>query len=79
MARVKPDRFSAVPGPKNRMRKIFIDCLRNGRGASTAAPFSVRAAGLAVSMPVLWVELAGGDQFSMAAAINREQARRHRP
>ncbi|MFC0402981.1 DNA ligase D [Paraburkholderia rhizosphaerae] len=83
MARVVPDRFSAVLGPKNRVGKIFIDYLRNGRGASTVAPFSVRARpGLAVSMPVSWVELADikrGDQFSMAAAASREQARRGDP
>jgi bifunctional non-homologous end joining protein LigD len=83
MARVVPDRFSAVLGPKNRVRKIFIDYLRNGRGASTVAPFSVRARpGLAVSMPVSWSELADvkrGDQWSMAAAIYRQQASRGDP
>ncbi|MDQ7981904.1 DNA ligase D [Paraburkholderia sp. SARCC-3016] len=79
MARVVPDRFSAVLGPKNRVRKIFIDYLRNGRGASTVAPFSVRARpGLGVSMPVSWVELADvkrGDQWSMGAAIAHQQRR----
>ncbi len=42
MSRVVPERFSAVLGPKNRIGKIFIDYLRNSRGASTVAPFSVR-------------------------------------
>ncbi len=31
MARVVPQRFSAVLGPKNRVGKIFIDYLRNSR------------------------------------------------
>jgi bifunctional non-homologous end joining protein LigD len=77
--RVVPDRFSAVLGPKNRVRKIFIDYLRNGRGASTVAPFSVRARpGPGVSMPVSWVELADvkrGDQWSMGAAIAHQHRR----
>jgi bifunctional non-homologous end joining protein LigD len=49
MARVMPDRFSTVLGPKNRVDKIFIDYLRNGKGASTVAAFSagtVRHGGL---------------------------------
>ncbi|WP_408170209.1 non-homologous end-joining DNA ligase LigD [Paraburkholderia strydomiana] len=42
-ARRVPQRFSAVLGPKNRVGKIFIDYLRNRRGASTVAAFSLRA------------------------------------
>ncbi|MGF6872891.1 hypothetical protein [Paraburkholderia sp. MM5477-R1] len=39
-------------------RDSFPDYLRNSRGASTVAPFSVRApSGMAVSMPVSWEEL----------------------
>lgn len=77
MARVVPERFSAVLGPKNRVRKIFIDYLRNRRGASTVAPFSVRARpGLAVSMPVSWEELRdirGGDEWTMESALARQK------
>jgi bifunctional non-homologous end joining protein LigD len=77
MARIVPERFSAVLGPRNRVRKIFIDYLRNGRGASTVAPFSVRARpGLGMSMPVSWAELAEvkrSDQWSMAAAIYHQR------
>ncbi|MEN7529555.1 DNA ligase D [Cupriavidus sp. DL-D2] len=59
MARTIPDRFVAKSGPRNRVGKIFIDYLRNGVGATTAAAFSARARpGLGVSIPVSWDELA---------------------
>ena len=53
-----PERFSATSGPKNRVGKIFIDYLRNARGASTVSAYSVRARpGLPVSVPVSRDEL----------------------
>lgn len=53
-----PERFTAVMGPKNRVGKIFIDYLRNTRGASTATAYSVRARpGLPVSVPITREEL----------------------
>lgn len=58
MAQLMPDRFSAVSGPKNRVGKIFIDYLRNSRGASTVCVWSVRAReGLPVSVPISRHEL----------------------
>ena len=58
LARVLPQRFVAVSGPKNRIGKIFVDYLRNGFGATTVAAWSVRARpGLGVSVPVAWDEL----------------------
>jgi bifunctional non-homologous end joining protein LigD len=78
IARVLPDRFSAVLGPKNRVGKIFIDYLRNSRGASTVAPFSVRARpGMAVSMPIAWdelMEVKRGDEWTMHGAIVRQRS-----
>ncbi|MFL1544840.1 DNA ligase D [Pseudomonas sp. O39] len=60
MALQLPERFSATSGPKNRIGKIFIDYLRNARGASTVAAYSVRARpGLPVSVPVSREELKG--------------------
>ncbi|WP_456291110.1 non-homologous end-joining DNA ligase LigD [Paraburkholderia strydomiana] len=73
-----PQRFSAVLGPKNRVGKIFIDYLRNSRGASTVAAFSVRArSGMGVSMPVSWDELkevSPGDEWTMQKAIQRQRS-----
>ncbi|KAB0548957.1 DNA ligase D [Pseudomonas argentinensis] len=59
MASELPDRFSARMGPKNRIGKVYVDYLRNGRGASTVAAYSVRARpGLPVSVPIGREELA---------------------
>lgn len=58
IARQLPERFTATMGPKNRVGKIFIDYLRNSRGASTVTAYSVRARpGLPVSVPVAREEL----------------------
>jgi bifunctional non-homologous end joining protein LigD len=65
-----PERFTATSGPKNRVSKIFIDYLRNTRGASTVAAYSARARpGLPVSVPVSRDELASlksSDQWNIA-------------
>jgi bifunctional non-homologous end joining protein LigD len=72
LARVIPQRFVAKSGPANRVGRIFVDYLRNGQGATTAAAFSVRARpGLGVSMPIAWDGLAdikGGDQWTVCTA-----------
>jgi bifunctional non-homologous end joining protein LigD len=69
MAITLPDRFSVKSGPKNRVGKIFIDYLRNGRGSTTACAWSARTRpGLGISVPVAWGELAGlkaGDQWNI--------------
>ena len=60
VARQLPERFTATMGPKNRVGKIFIDYLRNSRGGSTVAAYSVRARpGLPVSVPIALKELEG--------------------
>jgi bifunctional non-homologous end joining protein LigD len=58
LAATIPQRFVAKSGPTNRVGKIFVDYLRNGFNATTAAAFSARARpGLGVSMPIAWDEL----------------------
>ncbi|MCS0631938.1 DNA ligase D [Telluria mixta] len=58
LAKTIPERFSAKSGAKNRVGLIFIDYLRNGRGATTVAAWSARARpGLGISVPVRWEEL----------------------
>ncbi|WBS05425.1 DNA ligase D [Pseudoduganella sp. SL102] len=75
MSRTLPDRFAFKSGPKNRVGKIFIDYLRNGRGATTAAAWSARARpGMGISVPVAWSELEhlkSGDQWTVATVHTR--------
>jgi bifunctional non-homologous end joining protein LigD len=69
MAKLLPDRFSAVSGPKNRVGRIFIDYLRNGLGATTICAYAVRTReGLPVSVPIFREEVAqlkGGNQWNL--------------
>jgi bifunctional non-homologous end joining protein LigD len=59
MAKLLPDRFSAVSGPKNRVGRIFIDYLRNGLGATTICAYAARTReGLPVSVPIYREEVA---------------------
>jgi DNA ligase D len=77
LATEAPERIVAKMGPKNRVGKIFVDYLRNQRGASTVAAYSVRARpGLAVSVPILREELeqiAGADQWNILNLHERLQ------
>ena len=58
LAATLPKVFVAKSGERNRVGRIFVDYLRNGRGATTVAAFSARArAGLGVSTPLKWAEL----------------------
>ncbi|CAD6543044.1 DNA ligase D [Paraburkholderia metrosideri] len=58
MAKTIPERFSATSGSANRVGKIYVDYLRNGKAQTTAAAFSARARpGMGVSMPVSWEQL----------------------
>jgi len=58
IAKLLPDRFSAVSGPKNRVGRIFIDYLRNGLGATTICAYAARSReGLPVSVPIFREEL----------------------
>ncbi|SBW11190.1 DNA ligase D [uncultured Eubacteriales bacterium] len=53
-----PDRYTSNVRKAKRTDKIFIDWIRNGRGATSVAPYSIRARkGARVSMPIGWDEL----------------------
>jgi bifunctional non-homologous end joining protein LigD len=58
LSAAEPDRFLAVMTKAKRKGKIFIDYLRNGRGATAIMPYAARAReGAPVAAPVSWTEL----------------------
>jgi bifunctional non-homologous end joining protein LigD len=60
LAMAEPDRFVATMSKAKRKGKIFIDWLRNQRGATAVVPYSARArSGAPVAVPIAWSELAG--------------------
>lgn len=83
LAATLPDRFTATMGPKHRKGLIFVDYLRNGRGASTVAAYSARARpGLGVSVPLAWDEVprtTGGAQWTIVNVAARLAALKRDP
>ncbi len=61
VAATAPERFTTNPLKKYRQSRIFIDYVRNTRGATAVAAYSTRARGQApVSVPIRWDELRAG-------------------
>ncbi len=59
MEKEAPDRYVATMSKAKRKGRIFIDWLRNGRGATSVASWSLRArAGAPAAVPLTWAELA---------------------
>jgi bifunctional non-homologous end joining protein LigD len=76
-----PDRFIAKASKAARHGVIFVDWLRNTRGATAVAPWSTRArASAGVSVPISWTQLArltAGDQYTLLSVRTRRP--RHDP
>ena len=75
MALEQPDRYVATMSKAKREGVIFIDWLRNTRGATSVCSWSLRARESAgVAVPLRWDELArvsAADAFPMAKALAR--------
>lgn len=75
LAEREPDRFTASPTKAKRQGRLFIDYLRNERGSTAIAPYSIRSReGAPVATPVTWTELKtvkAANQFTLTQAAKR--------
>ncbi|HEU5481742.1 MAG TPA: DNA ligase D [Sphingomicrobium sp.] len=72
VAEAEPDRFTANIRKAQRKGRIFLDWLRNQRGATAVMPYSARAReGAPVAAPVAWTEL---DDYDSGAAFSIRDA-----
>ena len=83
MASAYPDEFVDTASKAKRAGKIFVDYLRNSRGATSIASYSLRARqGAPVATPLRWEELskiAGGDAFTIHSLPQRLKRLRKDP
>ena len=75
MAAETPGLFTAVSSKAQRKGRIYLDYLRNARGASAVASYSMRAKpGFPVATPIAWDELrklSGGGAFDRLSVVKR--------
>ncbi len=65
LAQAEPNRFTAALSKAKRTGRIFVDYLRNQRGATAVMPYSARAREHApVAVPITWEELRSLDGAS---------------
>ena len=83
MERTFPRRYTSKMAKAGRKGKIFIDYLRNSKGATAVAAYSVRArAGGPVAVPLAWNELEDGvrsDSFNVGNVMERLRGLRSDP
>jgi len=79
MATDTPRKYLEVMTKARRKGRIFVDYLRNGRGATAVATFSTRARkGAAISVPLTWSELETGIRANHFSIDNLRQRLSHR-
>jgi bifunctional non-homologous end joining protein LigD len=71
MARNDPDRYIATMSKAKRRGKVYVDYLRNQRGATAIASYSTRARnGAPVATPLAWEELSAKTRADMYNVTN---------
>jgi bifunctional non-homologous end joining protein LigD len=83
MAKDRADRYAGTMAKRARGAHIFVDYLRNDRGATAVAAYSTRALPRAsVSIPLSWEELSPGlhsDHFTVGNVLNRLSSLKREP
>ncbi len=83
VAAADPGRFTTNPRKAQRNGRVFIDYVRNSRGATAVAAYSSRARpGATVSVPVRWDEIEAGvtsDAYTIRSVPRRLAALREDP
>jgi bifunctional non-homologous end joining protein LigD len=83
MSRESPDRYTTNARKAQRKGRIFLDYLRNARGATAIAPYSTRArTGATVATPLGWSELERGvdpSDFTLLSVPRRLASQRQDP
>jgi bifunctional non-homologous end joining protein LigD len=83
IAKAEPGRYLTTMRKDKRRGRVFLDYLRNGKGATSVCAYSTRAKpGALVATPLTWQELSAGarpEQFDVAAMIGRMKRLRRDP
>ncbi|KTF32518.1 DNA ligase D [Xanthomonas vesicatoria] len=83
LAQSEPERFVATATKRFRNKRIFVDYLRNGRGATAVASYSLRGRpGAPVALPLPWSDLPKlhrADAFSLRDVPEKLRRRRKDP
>jgi bifunctional non-homologous end joining protein LigD len=83
LAAIYPEFCLSSMSKKLRVGKVFIDYLRNSYGATTVAPYAIRARlKSSVALPVKWSELKvlkSSDQFTIKKALLKIKTRKSDP
>ncbi|MCC8442525.1 DNA ligase D [Xanthomonas cannabis] len=83
LAQSEPERFVATATKRFRNKRIFVDYLRNGRGATAVASYSLRGRpGAPVALPLPWSDLPKlhrADAFTLRDVPEKLRRRRKDP
>ncbi|MBO9788886.1 DNA ligase D [Xanthomonas phaseoli] len=83
LAQAEPQRFIATATKRLRNKRIFVDYLRNGRGATAVASYSLRGRpGAPVALPLAWSDLSKlqrADAFTLRDVPEKLRRRRKDP